>query len=417
MARRFVLLLLLLLFPGIASLAQGGSAEFTFSVSTTRVWTDTGLDLRPGDLLQISASAEAASVPDRHAVQGAEQCDPKGTATAPAAVAKLAMESAPAGALIAKLHESSAAILIGAGGDVHIEEPSHLFLGVNLADVPVCQGTFLVKVRKTGGDKTEAQPKSRGEQLRTQLSTAAQIFMAGQFGTGKSEANNAGTTNATSGSAASEAPSATPALKVSDSPIDPDLGKDIDSLPRRVKDQFKNLGDMVNFVIVGSEKDVRATLEAANWHVADTNNQRAALNAVLETYEKKDYLQMPMSTLYLFGRRQDYGYEQAEPIAMVASRHHFRIWKAPFKWKDKEVWVGAGTHDIGFAKDQRNENVTHKIDPAVDGERDNIGSSLQESGKIKSLSYYLPANPVQEAKNATGDSYHSDGRLLVIFLP
>jgi hypothetical protein len=123
-----------------------------------------------------------------------------------------------------------------------------------------------------------------------------------------------------------------------------------------------------------------------------------------------------MSTLYLFDRAQDFGYEQAEPIAMVASRHHFRIWKAPFAWQGHEVWVGAGTHDIGFAKDKRNGNVTHKIDPAVDAERENIGATLQKSGKAKSLHYYLPPNPIQEAKNATGDVYHSDGRILVIFL-
>ena len=125
---------------------------------------------------------------------------------------------------------------------------------------------------------------------------------------------------------------------------------------------------------------------------------------------------MPMSQLYLFGRKQDFGYEMAEPIAMVASRHHFRIWKAPFTWKGQDVWVGAGTHDIGFAKDKRNNSVTHKIDPAVDGERDNIGASLQKANKAKQLTYYLPANAVQEAKNATGDGYHSDGRLLVVFL-
>ena len=212
----------------------------------------------------------------------------------------------------------------------------------------------------------------------------------------------------------SPAPAAS--LKVSDAPLDADLRKSIDSLPRRVNDQFQNLGDMVNFVIVGSQKDVQAALDAATWHVADTDNRKAVLNAIMETYDSKDYLAMPMSTLYLFGRKQDFGYEMAEPIAMVASRHHFRIWKAPFTWKGQEVWVGAGTHDIGFAKDKRNNSVTHKIDPAVDGERDNIGSSLQKANKTKTLSYYLPPNPVQDAKNATGDGYHSDGRLLVIFL-
>ena len=173
---------------------------------------------------------------------------------------------------------------------------------------------------------------------------------------------------------------------------------------------------MVNFVIVGSQRDVQAALDAANWHVADTNNERAVMNAVLQTYDSKDYLAMPMSTLFLFGRKQDFGYEMAEPIAMVASRHHFRLWKAPFTWKGSEVWVGAGTHDIGFAKDKRNNSVTHKIDPAVDGERDNIGSSLQKTNKTKTLSYYLPPDPVEDAKNATGDGYHSDGRLLVILL-
>ena len=32
------------------------------------------------------------------------------------------------------------------------------------------------------------------------------------------------------------------------------------------------------------------------------------------------------------------------------------------------------------------------------------------------MTYYLPSNPVQDAKNASGGSYHSDGRMLVVFL-
>jgi hypothetical protein len=207
-----------------------------------------------------------------------------------------------------------------------------------------------------------------------------------------------------------------PALKLSTSALDSGLRKHIDTLPRQVNDQFQDLGDMVNFVIVGSQRNLQAALDAANWHVADTTKKRAVLDALLETYEDKDYLQLPMSTLYLFGRPQDFGYEMAEPIEMVANRHHFRIWKAPFTWKGQDIWVGAGTHDIGFARDKRNGKITHKIDPLVDGERDNIGSSLQTADKVRSLTYYLPPNPVQQAKNATGAEYESDGRLLLIIL-
>jgi hypothetical protein len=379
-------------------------------VATSPSWIDTGLDLQSGDVLQVSATASGES--------DGGGCDPGGVSGV-ATTANLPLPSAPAGALIARTHAQGAPLLIGSSRDVHIEEASHLFLSVNVAGNPPCQGKFAVKVHRvaagadtnTGADSTSAktgtQSGNRGDQLKSQLAAAVDIFMEGQFGLDKPAASANG---------ASSAASTTASLKLSTAPLDASLRKDIDGLPRRVNDQFKNLGDMVNFVIVGSQKDVQSALDAANWHVADTDNKKAVFEAALETYEDKDYLQMPMSTLYLFGRRQDFGYEMAEPIAMVASRHHFRIWKAPFTWQGKEVWAGAGTHDIGFAKDKRNGSVTHKIDPVVDGERDNIGSSLQKADKVKSLTYYLPPDPVQGAKNATGDGYSSDGRLLVIVL-
>jgi hypothetical protein len=372
-----------------------------FQVSPSQAWTDTGLDLQAGEAVKISATASGS---------GASACDPKGSTAAPGG--QLPLPSAPAGALIARLHQQGTPVLVGAGTDLNIQESSHLFLGLNESGTASCQGTISVKVEKMAAGST-AGTESRGAQLKSQLSTAAQVFMQGQFGLGNSGTGGTGA-NAVSPNAGTATNAV--ALKLSNAPLDGDLRKGIDGLPRRVNDQFNNLGDMVNFVIVGSQKDVQAALDAATWHVADTNNEKAVLNAIMQTYDSKDYLAMPMSTLFLFGRKQDFGYEMAEPIAMVASRHHFRIWKAPFTWKGQEVWVGAGTHDIGFAKDKRNNNVTHKIDPAVDGERDNIGGSLQKANKAKTLTYYLPPNPVQDAKNATGDGYHSDGRLLVVML-
>jgi hypothetical protein len=253
---------------------------------------------------------------------------------------------------------------------------------------------------------------ARPATMKEKLAAAAQIWMAGQTATTAPTSNAASSGNSATPNTATVAP----ALKLSDSFVDADLRQALGALPRRVNDQFKNLGDMVNFVIVGSKDEVQNALEGANWHAADTDTRESALKAVLETYQKKDYLTMPMSQLYLFDRVQDFGYEQAEPYAVVASRHHFRIWKAPFTWNNRTVWVGAGTHDIGFERDQRNGKVTHKIDPAVDGERDNIGASLQKTDKVKDMAYYLPADAIREARNATGGGYHSDGRVLVIVL-
>jgi hypothetical protein len=367
---------------GIAQTASSAPAtgnDYSFEVSTTQPWTDTAVDLQSGDVLNITASST-------------KNCDPLGVSGG-ASTQGLPVADALPGALIAKLQAQAVPVVIGSSEEVKVDAPGHLFLGINAVDKPPCKGSFAVKVHR------QAQAASnRGDVLKQQLASAAEIFLAGQLGVGSANAT------------------AAPALKVSNTPLDSGLRKDIDGLPRRVNDQFKNLGDMVNFVLIGSQQQAQSALDAANFHVADTDDKKAVLEAAMTTYENKDYLAMPMSTLYLFNRPQDFGYEQAEPIAMVASRHHFRLWKAPFTWNGQTVWVGAGTHDIGFAKDKRNGNVTHKIDPNVDGERENIGSSLQKGGKVKSMSYYLPPNPVQDAKNATGDGYHSDGRILVVSL-
>ena len=367
--------------------------DYSFTVPSTPLWTDTGADLQPGDLVQFSSV-------------GGQSCG--GRSNEGSQGTSLPLPSAPLGSLIARLHAADNKLQAATTGtEIHITEASHLYLGVNGGQ---CAGSFTVKVHVVPANSgaSASASMSEGERYKQQLGAAAQIFLQGQFGLGNNTAPGTTGTSPAADSAAS--------LKVSDAPLDGTLRKEIDSLPRRVNDQFQNLGDMVNFVLIGSEAQVKSALDAANWHGADTSNTGAVLAALTETYEQKDYLAMPMSTLYLFGRPQDYGYEMAEPIAMVASRHHFRLWKTNYMWNGQIVWAGAGTHDIGFAKDKRNGSITHKIDPEVDGERTNIGQSLDKAGKVKTMTYYLPSNPVQDAKNATGDGYHSDGRILVVFL-
>jgi hypothetical protein len=415
----------LLSVPFISAQSEAGAAarDYSFTISTAQPWTDTGVDLRTGELLQINSTSAG--------------CDPAGVSGA--AVTGLPVVSASAGALIARLQSQGVPVLIASSRQLKVEEPGHLFFGVNASGTPPCSGSFAVKIHLTAGSaptaqaagdsltasappSTEAQKTQAAQDIKSKLASAAQVFLAGQFGTGataspaSSSAAPAGNDVIEPASAASASPSTPIALKVSPAPLDTALQKDIAGLPRRVNDEFNIQGDMVNFVLVGSEQQVKDALDKASWRVADTDNKEAVMKAVLETYEKKDYLQMPMSQLYLFGRKQDYGYELAQAYSVVASRHHFRIWKAPVTWNGQAVWAGAGTHDIGFEKDQRNGKVTHKIDPEVDGERDNIGQTLQASGRAKSLSYYLPPDPVQGAKNATGGGYHSDGRILVVIL-
>ena len=195
--------------------------------------------------------------------------------------------------------------------------------------------------------------------------------------------------------------------------IDDDL---FSKIPRRVGDKAGDPGDMVNFLIIGSQDAMEKTFTTAGWVKVDADVRATLLHGFLESMSKESYLTMPMSQLYLFGRPQDYGWAHAEPISVVASRNHLRIWKAPFEVHDQTLWVGAATHDVGFERDQRNNGVTHKIDPNIDLERDYLEKTLSSTGLVGEVTHFLPDSPMQEAKTATGGTFHSNGQVLVLRL-
>src|SRR6516162_624670 len=159
-------------------------------------------------------------------------------------------------------------------------------------------------------------------------------------------------------------------------------------------------------------------LSAARSRSPRPSKQQAVVSALIATLNKEAYVTVPMSTLYLFGRGQDFGYARAEAVKVIGERDHFRIWQTPFKGPNGEaLWAGAGTHDIGIEKDQRSQNaITHKIDANVDGERDFIAETLEQVGAVQAKAYLDRPKQVKETKTATGGEIKSDGRTLVIVL-
>jgi LssY C-terminus len=190
----------------------------------------------------------------------------------------------------------------------------------------------------------------------------------------------------------------------------------LEKLPRRVASKSGALGDMVNFILVGSQDQMIAALSAAGWMQVDRSTEDAIQHAITDMLEHRAYGEMPMSELYLLGRPQDFGWAEGIPLQTIRERNHFRLWETPWETPEGQtVWAGAGTHDIGIKKDEFG-NLTHQIDPNVDQERDFIAGSLQDAKKTEQTRYVKPSNPVLEAVTTTGGAYHSDGRIAVIFL-
>jgi len=335
--------------------------SYTIQVDGSKQWIDTKIDLRGGEKLKITA-------------EGTVTYTDKGLHFGPAGITRsfadlihqYPVPNGGHGELIGRLGSSGAsdAFEVGNGTTYVAPVAERLFLGLNQSgrDAAVAIGSFQVKI---------------------------EILEQGE-----------GTT--VGGPPETNLPEITPAL--------------LESLPRRVTDQNHSPGDMVNILIVGSEDEVVKTFTSAGWVKVDKSVQDTVLMGLLNTFEKKDYLTMPMSTLYLFDRPQDYGFAHAEPVRVVMSRNHLRVWKSPKQVKGRPLWCVAATHDIGFERDQRNNGLTHKIDPAIDGEREYVNQTLSGTGLVVARSHVTPPHALTEAKTATGGGFHSDGRILVLVL-
>lgn len=329
-------------------------------ISGKETWKDTGISLKAGDVAVITATGSLRYAKGK----------PSGPEGAPRGwrdlLRALPVAKAQFGALIGRIGDAGSAqpFLIGERLELTAGAAGNLFLGINQTANDSAEGSFRVRIEIRAGAPSAAVGMERVEARET-----------------------------------SAIPGITPQW--------------LKQYARRVADAQGTPGDLTNFVLIGSEDTVRKALATAGWVVVDRTKKDAVLRGVLSTLSKQAYVELPMSELMLFGRAQDYGYAHAEPFAVVAQRHHFRIWRAPFTHEGQTVWVGAGTHDIGFDRDQRG-GITHKIDPNVDGEREFIRDSLAQTGMVAEYAYVTPPDAIQNARTAHGQEFHSDGRILIV---
>lgn len=322
----------------------------------TRQWVDSGIDIEAGDMLIVEAGGtlQYSAVKQPVAPDGIRRSWTDLLKTFP-------LNDAGRGALIGRIGDGAGErpFLIGPRRESRSSVSGRLFIGLNHPTSETASGEYKITIQIRRAEKN----------------TSSEPVIAGKL---------------------------TQEL--------------LDSVAARVVDDAGTEGDRVNFFIVGSEDKLKSTLGSAGWVTVDRSVKDTILRGALATLSRQAYVTLPMSELKVFGRPQDYGWAQGDPVQVVASRHHFRIWKAPFTVGGQTVWAGAGTHDVGFDRDQRNNKVTHKIDPDTDRERDYIGKSMQSTGNVALLDYMTAKGAITKARTAHGQEFFSDGRTLVIYL-
>jgi hypothetical protein len=170
---------------------------------------------------------------------------------------------------------------------------------------------------------------------------------------------------------------------------------------------------MLNLVFLAREDELQEAFARAGWLGADKSIPRIVWRLI---WRRTHYKEFPMVRLYVYGRPQDYAFVLPDSKLIVARRHHLRIWKTDREVDGIPMWVGAATHDVSFGLVIHKLQFFHRIDPNVDEERDFIASNLAETWQPTRQEYMRCADSVLNAQTATGQSYHSDGRILFLVL-
>ena len=179
--------------------------------------------------------------------------------------------------------------------------------------------------------------------------------------------------------------------------------------------------DPVNIVLLGSMDELRSAFASAGWRVADPLSFGSSVRMAVSFVLNRPYPTAPFSALYLFGRRQDIGFQE-DVGGSPRKRHHVRFWAVDVDpetedgnfafWTSRRcidparshIWVGAATTDTGFGLQSMTWQISHRVDRHADPERDHVIATLRDVGHLGEERYIEAGAPV-------GTHFVTDGRL------
>ena len=172
-------------------------------------------------------------------------------------------------------------------------------------------------------------------------------------------------------------------------------------------------GDPLNVALVAAEKDLHLAMIAARWYPADPITLKSAMRIAAGVVFDRPYDDAPVSSLYLWGRKEDLAFEQ--PVGNdPKSRHHVRFWRSG--QADEQgplLWIGAATFDTRVGLSHTTAQITHHIAADVDLERDKVINDLEQAGGLSAVYWIDGFHKELSGKNGGGDPWHTDGRLAV----
>ena len=185
---------------------------------------------------------------------------------------------------------------------------------------------------------------------------------------------------------------------------------DFGDCPRICSTKLGIHGDPLNVALVGTKEEIIAAMVAAKWQPADPITFKSSVKLVKSVVLRKPDETAPVSSLYLWKRKEDLAFEQ-EVGRDAERRHHVRFWESKQLLGGRPVWMGAATFDTKVGFSHTTGMITHHIDANVDADRDKLLKDLADG--LLSTKLIDGFHEKRDGRNGGGDPYHTDGKLAI----
>ena len=187
----------------------------------------------------------------------------------------------------------------------------------------------------------------------------------------------------------------------------------LDASPRITETSDHHPGDPLNVALIGTQAQLDAIMKAAGWYPAAALGIKSDLKIAADTVLSRPDVEAPVSSLYLFGRKEDAAFEQ--PVGdNPRHRHHVRFWKLDQPSKDgRPIWIGSAVYDSHVGLSRTTGQITHVTAADVDVERDYLFQCLEKSGDLASHDVVTGFHTQLAGRNGGGDPWKTDGDLYV----
>ncbi len=188
-----------------------------------------------------------------------------------------------------------------------------------------------------------------------------------------------------------------------------------DDNPRITKTGDGHPGDPLNVSLIGTEDEVKEIMQAAGWFPAKALGIKSDLKIAADVVLSRPDDEAPVSSLFLYGRKEDLAFEQ--PVGdNPRHRNHVRFWKTPTPDSasgDRPVWIGSASYDERVGLSHTTGQITHHISGDVDAERDHLFDDLRRTGDLSETYVVKGFHKTLEGTNGGGDKWYTDGDLYV----